>query len=98
AGARFAFTVPGESFLGLLDGMVDAGIRVVGTRHEGGAGFMASASSQLTGKPQLCLATRVVGASNLAIGIDTARADSSPMIALVGQVKRGVMGRDSFQE
>ena len=41
AGVRLAFTVPGESFLPLLDGLVAAGIRVVATRHEGGAGFMA---------------------------------------------------------
>src|SRR5918997_107019 len=43
AGVRYAFFVPGESFLGLLDGMRDAGIRVVPTRHEGAAAFMADA-------------------------------------------------------
>lgn len=98
AGARYAFTVPGESFLGLLDGLVGAGIEVVATRHEGGAAFMATAATQLTSKPQLCLATRAVGAANLAIGIHAARADSVPMIALVGQVPRRFRGRDAFQE
>lgn len=98
AGARWAFTVPGESFLGLLDGLLEAGIEVVATRHEGGAAYMATAASQLTGKPQLCLATRAVGAANLAIGIHAARADSVPMIALVGQVPRRFRGRDAFQE
>ena len=97
-GARYAFTVPGESFLGLLDGLVEAGIEVVATRHEGGAAFMATAATQLTGRPQLCLATRAVGAANLAIGIHAARADSVPMIALVGQVPRRFRGRDAFQE
>ena len=98
AGVRWAFTVPGESFLGLIDGMTAAGIHVVATRHEGAAAFMAEAHAQLTGRPAACLATRAVGASNLAIGIHTATADSSPMFALVGQVERASRGREGFQE
>ncbi|HLY13397.1 MAG TPA: thiamine pyrophosphate-dependent enzyme [Candidatus Limnocylindrales bacterium] len=98
AGVEIAFTVPGESFLGLLDALPDAGIRVVTTRHEGGAAFMAEAHGQLTGKPAACLATRAVGAANLAIGIHTARADSTPMFVLVGQVNRAFKGREAFQE
>jgi acetolactate synthase-1/2/3 large subunit len=98
AGVEIAFTVPGESFLGLLDALPDAGIRVVTTRHEGGAAFMAEAHGQLTGKPAACLATRAVGAANLAIGIHTARADSTPMFVLVGQVAREFKGREAFQE
>ncbi len=98
AGVDVAFTVPGESFLGLLDALPAAGIRVVTTRHEGGAAFMAEAHGQLTGKPAACLGTRAVGASNLAIGIHTARADSTPMFALVGQVDRQLKGREAFQE
>jgi acetolactate synthase-1/2/3 large subunit len=98
AGVRVAFTVPGESFLGLLDALGEAGIRVVATRHEGGAAFMAEAYGQLTGRPAACLATRAVGASNLAIGIHTARADSTPMFAIVGQVERRLRGREAFQE
>ncbi|MEZ0241342.1 MAG: thiamine pyrophosphate-binding protein, partial [Chloroflexota bacterium] len=98
AGVRWAFTVPGESFLGLLDGLQAAGINVVATRHEGAAAFMAEAHAQLTGRPAACLATRAVGAANLAIGIHTALADSSPMFALVGQVERAAKGREGFQE
>ena len=98
AGVRYAFTVPGESFLGLLEALGDAGIRVVATRHEGGASFMAEAHGQLTGRPAACLGTRAVGASNLAIGIHTARQDSSPMFALVGQVERAHLGHEAFQE
>ena len=56
----------------------DAGIRVVATRHEGGAAFMAEAHGQLTGRPAACIGTRAVGAANLAIGIHTARQDSTP--------------------
>lgn len=98
AGARFAFTVPGESFLPLLDGLTESGVRVVATRHESSAAFMALAATRLLGKPQLCLATRAVGAANLAIGIHTARADSVPLVALVGQVDCGKRGREAFQE
>lgn len=98
AGVRYAFTVPGESFLGLLDALGDAGIRVVATRHEGAAAFMAEAHGQLTGRPAACLATRAVGGANLAIGIHTARADSTPMFAIVGQVERAFRGREAFQE
>ena len=98
AGVRFAFTVPGESFLGLLEGLQAAGIRVVATRHEGGAAFMAEAHGQLTGRPAAAIGTRAVGAANLAIGIHTARQDSSPMFALVGQVERAFAGREAFQE
>jgi acetolactate synthase I/II/III large subunit len=97
-GVRYAFTVPGESFLGLLEGLDQAGIRVVATRHEGAAAFMAEAHGQLTGRPAACVATRAVGAANLAIGIHTARQDSTPMFALVGQVDRELLGREAFQE
>jgi acetolactate synthase I/II/III large subunit len=98
AGVRWAFTVPGESFLGLLEGFEAAGINVVATRHEGAAAFMAEAHAQLTGRPAAALGTRAVGASNLAIGIHTAFADSSPMFVLVGQVARASRGREGFQE
>jgi len=98
AGVRYAFTVPGESFLGLLDALEGAGIRVIATRHEGAAAFMADAHGQLTGRPALCLGTRAVGGSNLAIGIHTARQNSTPFFAAVGQVERSMLGREAFQE
>lgn len=98
AGVRYAFTVPGESFLGLLDAFEGAGIRVIGTRHEGAAAFMAEAHGQLTGRPAVCLGTRAVGGANLAIGIHTARQDSTPMFVAVGQVERAYQGREAFQE
>jgi acetolactate synthase-1/2/3 large subunit len=98
AGVRWAFTVPGESFLGLLEGLEAVGINVVATRHEGAAAFMAEAHAQLTGRPAACVGTRAVGGSNLAIGIHTAFSDSSPMFAFIGQVERSARGREGFQE
>ena len=93
-----AFTVAGESFLAILDALTAAGIRVVATRHEGAAAFAAEAYGQLTGRPAVCLGTRAVGAANLAIGIHTATADSTPMFVIVGGVDRGLRGREAFQE
>ena len=98
AGVRWAFTVPGESFLGLLEGLEAVGINVVATRHEGAAAFMAEAHAQLTGRPAACIGTRAVGGTNLSIGIHAAYSDSSPMFAFVGQVERASRGREGFQE
>lgn len=98
-GVRHAFCVPGESFLGLLDALYDTPeIRLVSTRHEGGAAFMAEAVGKLTGVPAVCMGTRAVGSSNLAIGIHTAHQDSTPLVALVGQVETPLREREAFQE
>jgi len=98
-GVDHAFCVPGESFLGVLDALFDEPrIRVVATRHEGGASFMAEAFAKLTRRPAVCMGTRAVGAGNLAIGIHTAAQDSTPLIALVGQVATGQRYREAFQE
>jgi acetolactate synthase I/II/III large subunit len=99
AGVDHAFTVPGESFLALLNELYDEpAIRTVATRHEGGAAFMAEAYAKVTRRPTVCMATRGVGAANLAIGIHTAHQDSSPVLALVGQVSTDARHREAFQE
>src|SRR5450759_4781405 len=98
SGVKIAFTVPSESILGIIDGLAAHGVRVVATRHEGAASFMAEAVAQLTGRPTLCLAGRAPGAANLAIGLQAAQADSAPVVAIVGQVRREARGRDAFQE
>jgi acetolactate synthase-1/2/3 large subunit len=98
-GVRFAFGVPGESFLGLLDALHDSeSIRLIGTRHEGGAAFMAEAVGKLTGSPAIAMGTRGVGTANLTIGIHTAYQDSTPMIAMVGQVETPFRHREALQE
>lgn len=98
AGTRVAFTVPGESFLPLLQALPEAGIRVIATRHEGAAAFAAEAATQLSGKPQLLLVTRTVGLANAAIGLHTATSDSAPMVTIAGDVRIGSRGREGFQE
>jgi acetolactate synthase-1/2/3 large subunit len=99
AGVRRAYTVPGESFLPLLDACDrHPDIRLISTRHESGAAFMADADAKITGLPALAMATRGVGASNLAIGVHTAMQDSTPMIVILGQVESAFLGREAFQE
>jgi len=99
AGVRRFYTVPGESFLEVLDAAErHPDVRLISTRHESGASFMAEAEARLTGVPAVAMATRGVGASNLAIGVHTARQDSTPMVVLLGQVERGHLGREAFQE
>src|SRR3712207_4509754 len=88
ADVRRAYTVPGESFLEILDAVErHPTISLISTRHESGAAFMAEADAKLTGVPAAAMATRGVGASNLAIGVHTARQDSTPMVVLLGQVE-----------
>ena len=99
-GADMAFCVPGESYLPVLDALYDAqeAIRLVVCRQEGGAAYMADAYGKLTGRPGLCFVTRGPGASNAAVGLHTAFQDSSPMILFIGQVGRGMIEREAFQE
>jgi acetolactate synthase I/II/III large subunit len=99
AGVRRLYTVPGESFLPLMDAAEhQVGIRVVSTRHESGAAFMALAEAQVTGVPAIVSGTRAVGATNLSIGVHSARQDSTPMVAVLGQVQSRFLGREAFQE
>ena len=99
AGVRRLYTVPGESFLEILDAAErHPELSLVSTRHESGASFMAEADAKLTGIPAVAMATRGVGASNLAIGVHTARQDSTPMLVLLGQVETPFLGREAFQE
>src|ERR671925_1305163 len=99
AGIRRFYTVPGESFLEIIDAVEQhPGLSLVSTRHESGAAFMAEADAKLTGVPAVAMATRGVGASNLAIGVHTARQDSTPMLALLGQVETDHLGKEAFQE
>ncbi len=99
AGVRRFYTVPGESFLELMDEVErDRRLTLVSTRHESGAAFMAEADGKLTGIPAVAMATRAVGAANLAIGVHTAHQDSTPMVVLLGQVETQNLGREAFQE
>ena len=94
------FCVPGESYLGVLDALYDVPeqIDVITCRHEGGAAIMAAASAQLSGRPGVCFVTRGPGATNASIALHVARQASLPLVLCVGQVARGNLGREAFQE
>lgn len=103
-GASRIFTVPGESFLAVLDALPDRPeIDVVTCRQEGGAAFMACADGAMNaaggnGRPGIAFVTRGPGATNASIGVHVAHQDSQPMILFVGDVARGMQGREGFQE
>jgi acetolactate synthase-1/2/3 large subunit len=98
-GVDRVFTVAGESYLHVLDALVDRPeIQVVTCRQEGGAAFMAEAHGKLTGRPGVCFVTRGPGACNGSIGVHTAMQDSTPMIYFIGQVARDQAEREAFQE
>ncbi|MDN8618199.1 thiamine pyrophosphate-binding protein [Variovorax ginsengisoli] len=94
------FCVPGESYLAVLDALVDQRDKMdlVVCRQEGGASNMADAYAKLTGKPGVCFVTRGPGATNASIGVHTAFQDSTPMVLFIGQVARGFRDREGFQE
>lgn len=98
-GAKKVFCVPGESYLGVLDSLYEhSTIELVSNRHEGGASFMAEAYAKASGEVGVCMATRGVGSTNLSIGLHTANQDSTPLVALIGQVERPFMEKEAFQE
>jgi len=97
-GVQQLFCVPGESYLAVLDALHDADIAVTVCRQEGGAAMMAEAQGKLTGRPGICFVTRGPGATNASAGVHIAQQDSTPLILFVGQVARGALGREAFQE
>ena len=99
-GVDTVFCVPGESYLGLLDGLYDHRdtIRVICARHESGASNMADAYGKATGRPGICAVSRGPGATNAANGLHTAHQDSTPLILFIGQVSRDERDREAQQE
>ena len=86
------FCVPGESYLGALDGLFDKkkSIKVINARHEAGAANMAESYGKITGKPGVALVTRGPGACHASVGVHIAFQDSTPMILIVGDVSRNL--------
>ena len=83
-GVERLFCVPGESYLAVLDALVDSGVGVTVCRQEGGAAMMAEAHGKVTGRPGVCFVTRGPGATNASAGVHVARQDSTPMVLFIG--------------
>ncbi|PIZ37977.1 biosynthetic-type acetolactate synthase large subunit, partial [Candidatus Aquicultor secundus] len=98
-GVDVLFGYPGGVVLPIYDALFDCKtIRHVLVRHEQCAGHAADAYARATGKVGVCLVTSGPGATNLVTGLANAWMDSTPMVAITGQVATNVLGTDAFQE
>jgi acetolactate synthase-1/2/3 large subunit len=98
-GVDTVFGIPGGAVLPVYDPLFDSTkVRHVLVRHEQGAGHAATGYAQATGKVGVCMATSGPGATNLVTPIADAQMDSVPLVAITGQVARGLIGTDAFQE
>jgi acetolactate synthase-1/2/3 large subunit len=97
--AEVIFGIPGGAVLPVYDPLFDSEkLRHVLVRHEQGAGHAASGYAHATGKVGVCMATSGPGATNLVTPLADAQMDSVPVVAITGQVGRGLIGTDAFQE
>ena len=98
-GVDTVFTVPGESFLPVLDALRDERtIRTVVCRHEAGAGIMAEASARLRGEVGVAFVTRGPGATHASVAVHNAAESGAALVLFVGQVPTSHRGRGAFQE
>ena len=94
-GVEYVFGIPGEENLDLLESLRESSIKLVLTRHEQGAGFMAATYGRLTGKVGVCLSTLGPGATNLVTPAAYAQLGAMPMLMITGQkpIKTSKQGR-----
>ncbi|MCT7909284.1 acetolactate synthase large subunit [Arcobacter lacus] len=94
-GVEYIFGIPGEENLDFLDALRESKIKLILTRHEQGAGFMAATYGRLTGKVGVCLSTLGPGATNFATSAAYAQLGGMPMMMITGQkpIKKSKQGR-----
>jgi acetolactate synthase-1/2/3 large subunit len=94
-GVEYIFGIPGEENLDLLESLRNSSIKLILTRHEQGAGFMAATYGRLTGKVGVCLSTLGPGATNLVTPAAYAQLGAMPMLMITGQkpIKSSKQGR-----
>ena len=97
-GVDVVFGYPGGVLLPLYDVIYDSDLRHILVRHEQCAAHAADGYARASGRVGVCIGTSGPGATNLVTGIATAYMDSSPIIAIAGQVATGLIGNDAFQE
>jgi acetolactate synthase-1/2/3 large subunit len=99
-GVDVVFGLPGGATLPIYDALAKHNypIRHVLVTHEQGAAHMADGYARISGRVGVCMATSGPGATNLVTGLATAYMDSSPVVAITGQVSTSLLGRDGFQE
>ena len=94
-GVKYIFGIPGEESLDFLNSLKKSKIKLILTRHEQGAGFMAATYGRLTGKPGVCLSTLGPGATNLVTPAAYAQLGGMPMVMITGQkpIKKSKQGK-----
>jgi len=97
-GVEIVFGYPGGVLLPLYDVIYDSDIKHILVRHEQCAAHAADGFARASGKVGVCIGTSGPGATNLITGIATAYMDSSPIVAIAGQVSSNLIGNDAFQE
>ena len=97
-GVKTIFGYPGGQTIPFYDMLYDADIDHILVRHEQAAAHAADGFARASGRVGVCLATSGPGATNLVTGIGTAYMDSSPIVAITGQVPTHLIGNDAFQE
>src|SRR5262252_2002655 len=99
-GVDVVFAYPGGASMPLHQALtrVKGRIRTILPRHEQGGGFAAEGYARATGRPGVVMATSGPGATNLVTCLADAKMDSTPLIAITGQVGTQVIGSDAFQE
>lgn len=97
-GVDTVFGYPGATICPFYDSLYDSDIKHILVRQEQNAAHAASGYARASMKPGVCIATSGPGATNLITGIATAYCDSIPIIAITGQVRSDLLGRDVFQE
>jgi len=97
-GVETIFGYPGGVVLPIYDELFDSSLQHILVRHEQAAAHAADGYARASGRVGVCLATSGPGACNLVTGIATAYMDSSPIVALTGQVPTSLLGNDAFQE
>ncbi len=98
-GVDVLFGYPGGAIMPFYHALPEyPGLRHVLVRHEQAAAHAADGYARVTGRAGVCVATSGPGATNLVTGLATAHMDSTPVVAITGQVARPMIGRDAFQE
>ena len=97
-GVDTVFGYPGGAILPTYDAMTEYHVRHVLVRHEQSAVHMADGYARASGRTGVVVATSGPGATNLVTGLATAMLDSTPLVAITGQVGSALLGTDAFQE
>ena len=96
-GVEYVFVVPGEEILDLMAAIERSSIKLIITRHEQGAAFMADMYGRIEGKPAVALSTLGPGATNMVTAVASANMDHSPLIAVAGQGKSTNTHKETHQ-